>query len=584
MFLRHITLALLLLATLGSRAQIPVASPKYEVRAVWLTTIGGIDWPHSYSNGSAASIARQQQELRDILDRLQQANVNTVLIQTRVRGTTIYPSDIEPWDGCLSGHPGSSPGYDALQFAIDECHRRGMECHAWVVTIPLGKWNKAGCQHLRKTHPELVKRIGEDGYMDPEHPGTATYLARMCREIVRRYDVDGIHLDYIRYPETWRIKVSRSEGRRNITSIVQQISSAVKAEKPWVKMSCSPVGKYNDLTRYSSHGWNAYHTVCQDAQGWLRDGLMDQLYPMMYFRDNQFFPFAADWQEHSYGRTVVPGLGIYFLDPREGKWQLSDVTRQLHVLRALGMGHTYFRSKFFTDNTKGIYNYVTRLVDPYPALVPPMTWATKEQPAAPTTLQVTHHGSTTTVSWAPATAPVGSATVPVGSATVPVGSATVPAGSPTGLHYNLYASKTFPVDISDIRNLVAQRLEGQSLTIATDKDYYYAVTAVNRYGIESTPLQSWQKGQGRSAHMLSHDNRTLALPSAAALSNAHHAVIESPQGTILYTKPLQRTIDSNRQTRGYTIDISSLPDGVYVVKTLDKRGITHRLGMFTIKR
>ena len=93
-------------------------SPKQETRAVWLTTIGGIDWPHSYAQ-SAQSVEVQKNELRRILDQLQQAHINTILLQTRVRGTVIYPSTIEPWDGCLSGVPGRSPGYDALQFAID---------------------------------------------------------------------------------------------------------------------------------------------------------------------------------------------------------------------------------------------------------------------------------------------------------------------------------------------------------------------------------------------------------------------------------------------------------------------------------
>ena len=119
-------------------------SPKHEVRAVWLTTIGGIDWPHSYAQ------AQQKQELIRILDQLQQANINTILVQTRVRATTIFPSGMEPWDGCLSGKPGMSPGYDALQFCIDECHKRGMECHAWIVTIPVGKWNTYGCRQLRQ--------------------------------------------------------------------------------------------------------------------------------------------------------------------------------------------------------------------------------------------------------------------------------------------------------------------------------------------------------------------------------------------------------------------------------------------------
>ena len=200
-------------------------SPKYEVRAVWLTTIGGIDWPHSY-NGPV-----QQQELQQILDKLKKAGINTVLIQTRVRGTTIYPSSIEPWDGCITGKPGTAPKYDPLQFCIDECHKRGMECHAWVVTIPVGKWNKQGCQQLRKKYPKLIKRIGEDGYMDPEQPQTGDYLANICSEIVKQYDVDGIHLDYIRYPETWKIKVSRPQGRAYITDIVRKINKVVKREK-----------------------------------------------------------------------------------------------------------------------------------------------------------------------------------------------------------------------------------------------------------------------------------------------------------------------------------------------------------------
>ena len=175
-------------------------SPKHEVRAVWLTTIGGLDWPHSYAQ-SKNSIAKQQAELCTLLDQYAKAGINTVLIQTRIRGTVIYPSAYEPWDGCLSGFPGTSPGYDALKFAIDECHKRGMELHAWVVTLPMGKWNKLGCRKLHAKYPGLIKKIGPDGYMDPENPRTATYLADICEEITRNYDVDGIHLDYIRYPE-----------------------------------------------------------------------------------------------------------------------------------------------------------------------------------------------------------------------------------------------------------------------------------------------------------------------------------------------------------------------------------------------
>jgi len=319
------------------------------VRAVWLATIGGIDWPDSYAH-DGIGVEEQQQQLRQMLDGLQAIHVNTVLLQTRIRATTIYPSAIEPWDGCMSGKPGQSPGYDVLQFAIDECHRRGMELHVWIVTIPIGKWNTYGCQQLRRRHPAMLKRIGEEGYLNPESSQTADYLANICEELTTRYDIDGIHLDYIRYPETWR-------GKKNpdfITRIVKLIHQRVQALKPWVKMSGAPIGKYDDLSRYSSRGWNAFQRVAQDAQGWARDGLMDQLYPMMYFQGNHFYPFALDWQEHSYGHTMVSGLGTYMLHPHEGNWLLSEVKRQLNMTRQIGMGHCHFRAKFLLGNVKGL--------------------------------------------------------------------------------------------------------------------------------------------------------------------------------------------------------------------------------------
>ena len=119
---------------------------------MWLTTIGGLDWPRTYATNTS-TIEMQKAELRQILDDYQRAGINTVLLQARVRATTIYPSQYEPWDGCVSGQPGRAPGYDPLAFAIEECHRRGMELHAWVVTIPIGKWTSYGCSRLRKKYP-----------------------------------------------------------------------------------------------------------------------------------------------------------------------------------------------------------------------------------------------------------------------------------------------------------------------------------------------------------------------------------------------------------------------------------------------
>lgn len=537
-------------------------NPKYEVRAVWLTTIGGIDWPHSYAQ-SERSAEKQKEELRAILDRLQKANINTVLLQTRIRATTIYPSQYEPWDGCLSGFPGKSPGYDALQFAIDECHKRGMEVHAWVVTIPVGKWNSYGCRQLRKRFPRLIKRIDQDGYMDPEATQTGCYLAEMCREIVQRYDVDGIHLDYIRYPETWKFRIGKDQARGNITRIVEKIHQAVKKEKPWVKMSCSPIGKFDDLSRYWSHGWNAYTKVAQDAQAWLKDGLMDELFPMMYFRGDQFFPFAIDWKEHSYGKIIAPGLGIYFLDPKEGKWNISDITSELYHLRNIGEGHAFFRNKFLLDNHQGVYDFVTAHFNRYPALVPPMTWESNKRPQQPVTLRIEENEGTTTLRWD-------------NSLQYEDGTAI----KTPSIYNNVYASKEYPVDVHDARNLILTRTTRRQLTTRTgNTPTYYAVTTTDGFGNESRAKQLNQTAVMKTttrygkACKLTTTGESIILPSSIHETDCQYIIVKNMQEQAVYiTKPQNREIN-----------IKKIKDGIYTLNCVNYRNIEHTLGTFIKK-
>ena len=537
-------------------------NPKYEVRAVWLTTIGGIDWPHSYAQ-SERSAEKQKEELRAILDRLQKANINTVLLQTRIRATTIYPSQYEPWDGCLSGFPGKSPGYDALQFAIDECHKRGMEVHAWVVTIPVGKWNSYGCRQLRKRFPRLIKRIDQDGYMDPEATQTGCYLAEMCREIVQRYDVDGIHLDYIRYPETWKFRISKDQARGNITRIVEKIHQAVKKEKPWVKMSCSPIGKFDDLSRYWSHGWNAYTKVAQDAQAWLKDGLMDELFPMMYFRGDQFFPFAIDWKEHSYGKIIAPGLGIYFLDPKEGKWNISDITSELYHLRNIGEGHAFFRNKFLLDNHQGVYDFVTAHFNRYPALVPPMTWESNKRPQQPITLCIEENEGTTTLRWD-------------NSLQYEDGTAI----KTPSIYNNVYASKEYPVDVHDARNLILTRTTRRQLTTRTgNTPTYYAVTTTDGFGNESRAKQLNQTAVVKTttrygkACRLTTTGESIILPSSIHEIDCQYIIVKNMQEQAVYiTKPQNREIN-----------IKKIKDGIYTLNCVNYKNIEHTLGTFIKK-
>ncbi len=547
---RFYTLLIVSLMVLGTYAQ------KREVRAVWLTTIGGIDWPHSYARTSS-SVEAQKREFIDILDKLQRAQINTVLLQTRVRATTIYPSSYEPWDGCMSGVPGKEPGYDPLRFAIEECHRRGMELHAWIVTIPVGKWNDLGCKTLRKKYPKLIHKIGNEGYMNPGDSRTATYLATVCRDITERYDVDGIHLDYIRYPENWKVTIGKDRARGNITAIVRKIYDAVKEKKPWVKVSCAPIGKFSDLSRYKSGGWNAYDRVFQDVQSWVRMGIMDILFPMMYFKGENFYPFAIDWMERCRGRIVAPGLGIYFLDPKEGNWRIGDIEREMYHLRHIGAGYAFFRSKFFTDNTQGIYDFTSKEFNQSLALVPAMTWEREKLPDAPRQLTVSRSDSTTLVSWQPAL------------------TASSDSMSPRYTYYNIYASKEYPVDVTDAKNLVAIRRPSQSLFLDSPSDgFYYAVTAMDRYGNESEPLQAEPSPNDTAPDFLSCDGNYLKLPAKEEGEDADMLFVETLQGNHV----LSHAYD------GEVLNVRSLQEGMYVLRSVNQKGHTRRLGYFVVRR
>ena len=477
-------LVLFMLSVVASAQDLyDVQYPKYEERAVWIATIGGIDWPRVKATDER-STERQKQELISILDKLQRANINVVILQTRIRGSVIYPSDIETWDEAITGKAGRAPNYDPLAFAIDECHKRGMELHAWLVSIPLGTTSRQksyGVKSVTRHHASLCKTVGGEVFMIPAQPGTADYIASIAREIAERYDVDGINLDYIRYPEAqYRFSddnfykatsgMTKADWRReNITRIVRRVHEEVKAVKPWIKLSSSPVGKYNHLTRYSSGGWDCFNAVYQDPQAWLRDNIQDMLFPMMYFLGDHYYPFVYDWAENNHGHPVAAGLGIYFLDPREGKWQLNDVRAEMHAARNSNVGGiAFYRSDYLTRNVKGIYDATCEEFFPYPALTTPMVWMdNKQTPVQPTNL-VYKDG---VIRW---------------NYALPLTQ-----GRWQTTYFNIYGSNIYPVDITKPENLLAQRIPATQFQIggrALTKSFY-AVTATNRFGHESIPLQ-----------------------------------------------------------------------------------------------
>ncbi len=553
------------LAGAASTPPEPLSSPKRETRAVWLTTYSSLDWPKAKAT-SPAGIKAQQEELCRILDRLKEIHINTVLLQTRVRGSVIYPSDIEPWDACLTGTPGRSPGYDPLAFAIAECHRRGMELHAWLVAIPCFKTSAAPAskKSVLKTHPHLCVRHNDSWYLNPGEPETAAYLASICHEITSRYDIDGIHFDYIRYPENagrfndaaayrkYGKKQNKADWRRaNVTRCVRTMYKTVKDIRPWVKVSSSPVGKFSDLSRYPSHNWNAYSAVYQDAQGWLREGIQDLLFPMMYFRGNHFFPFAIDWKENAYGRPVIPGLGIYFLSPKEKDWPLTDITRELYFTRTLKTGgQAFFRYAYLNDNHKGLFDFLKQVFYPYPALTMACHSADSIAPTAPGNLHKSEGPDGYRLHWSAATDNVCGKDV----------------------RYNVYASPSAAADITSASNLIATYVDSCSLpidiTYCTLHGISFAVTAIDRFGNESRPARLAAHGYeapASSPRFLPHDGITLQISG----QHSPYFVIVDLQGHIVGTAPGDRPVR-----------IGHLPKGIYEIRTLGKKGRSENIGHF----
>lgn len=458
-------------------------SPKHEIRAVWLTTVYGLDWPKRPAT-SASGIKAQQQELCRILDKLQDANFNTIFLQVRLRGDVIWNSAIEPASQVFSGKTGTMPGYDPLAFAIEEIHKRGMECHAWFVTYPLGtekSIREQGNLSVVKRHPELCVLHKGEWYLDPGMPGTSDYIISLVREVVNGYDIDGIHFDYIRYPEQAKSfpdkksfarygnKRPLSEWRRsNINQLMIRVYDVVKAEKPWVQVSSSPLGKYNRIPKMPNAGWTAYESVHQDPQYWMARGKQDMIVPMMYYLNNNFYPFVDDWVENSNGRLVVPGLGAYRMVKDEGDWNISHITDQIdYTRRHGGDGSTFFRTEHVLDNPKGLYSVLKDNYYQHPALLPPLNWLNADAPGKPQQPDVELIGDELKISWQPVTDQPGAHT------------------------YTLYFSTIDSINTASPASILLTGIRETTVFLPVDLSreagYTFSVSASSRYHIESKP-------------------------------------------------------------------------------------------------
>lgn len=340
--------------------------PKSEIRGVWLTTIWGLDWPkvsaHSYSG-----MVEQQQSLCKILDTCAQAGINTVFLQVRMRGDLLYPSNLEPLSSTISKTRALPNDYDPLQYAIEACHQRGMSVHAWMVIYPLG--TQEHVQSLAKigegfysAHPNLCLRQGNTWFMDPAQPAVRTHMSQLVRELVSRYDIDGVHLDYIRYPDGPKKFDDRKSFQQmnpqqlpqmawreeNVTAMIDTLHRTLQEFAPEVALSTACIGKYEQLPKPAPSGYFCKDDVSQDPLVWLQRGLVDFIVPMIYYKDGHFNHYIADWAKRiaPYG-PVVAGLGVYRLFD-ESRWQLQDIYNQLDTVAHYGLpGVSYYRAEQF---------------------------------------------------------------------------------------------------------------------------------------------------------------------------------------------------------------------------------------------
>ncbi|MPM24367.1 hypothetical protein SDC9_70849 [bioreactor metagenome] len=448
-----------------------VQLPASEVRAVWLTTNYGLDWPRN-----KISQQEQKRELVAMLDSLQRYNFNTVIFQVRARGEVFYDSKIEPMASIIVPSGYGKPKFDPLAFAIEECHKRGMELHAWVVTYPLGSdkhVRSLGARSVTRINPSITKKYRSEWFLDPGNPKTDDYLLSVVKEIVVNYDIDGIQFDYIRYPDNtgkfpdagmYRLYgkgKSIEEWRRdNITRFVTKAYDWVKSQKKWVQVSSAPLGRYRALGNRGV-GWTALETVFQDAAQWMKIGKHDALYPMMYYKEHLFYPFVDDWLENGNSRIIVPGLGTYQMI--ELGWSRQDIVNQIDYTRkSESSGQAYFRADNVLSNTKGILNTIDHYYR-HPAKLPAMTWLSNEIPKAPYDLTAENVNGKLQLKWK----------------TDNVG---------TRATYNVYRSETEDFDVNNAENILATGLREpvfEYSALIDEKGYYYFVTASDSYHNES---------------------------------------------------------------------------------------------------
>jgi uncharacterized lipoprotein YddW (UPF0748 family) len=415
----------LLLAPLLGADDAPPAPPR-EFRAVWVASVANIDWP----SRPGLPTTEQQAEALAILDRCRALKLNAVILQVRPQADALYASALEPWSYFLTGRQGQPPEpyYDPLAFWVESAHARGLELHAWLNPYRANHPSHQGELSERsivRARPELVVRLGDKGYvwMDPALRAVQDHSAAVVLDIVRRYDVDGIHFDDYFYPypdyndgrdfpddasfsayQRAGGRLSRGDWRRKaVDSFIERVAREVRKAKPGVQFGVSPFGIWRPGHPEGIAGFDAYERLYADSLLWLRKGWVDYFTPQLYWpisRIPQSFPVLLRWwhAENRKQRHLWPGLSLSNTADDAGA---LEVVNQIQVARGFSpadQGQVLFSAKRLAHEVLS----GKLAAGPYAAaaLVPRSPWLDKKAPRAPA-LAVSKDGGALEARWTP---------------------------------------------------------------------------------------------------------------------------------------------------------------------------------------
>jgi uncharacterized lipoprotein YddW (UPF0748 family) len=335
----------------------PLPHRSRELRGLWVATVNNGDWPSKRDLTSD----QQKQELIAIFDRAASIHLNAIFLQVRPMADAFYPSSLEPWSQFL----GATPDYDPLAFAVQEAHARRIELHAWFNPF---RGNPAT---TLRSYP-----YGRFVWMDPGDEAVRQRGLDVIADVVRRYDIDGVHLDDYFYPypekdldfpdepswQSYRGPMSRSEWRRdNINRFVRDLYGTVKSIRPSVEVGISPFGIWRPHNPRQIRGLDAYEKIYADSRLWLQQGWVDYLAPQLYWpieKREQSFPALLHWwsRQDRLGRGIVAGISINRPATR------AEIARQLELVRGerQSVGFILFSAHTIMQNTDGIDDVLAR--------------------------------------------------------------------------------------------------------------------------------------------------------------------------------------------------------------------------------